>query len=563
MVNYLSKKPLYWLIGSVNIAIIIAICAWRLNTIVFNPCPITITMDRTKALTTAKSLATLTAPDLTDSHTAIQFYTDTLAKSYIEHANESPNLDVCIKENIYHVYTWHVRLFNAEQEHELRYIFTPQGSLYGFIEIIAETAPGKALNAHEARIIAETTTAHDLHIAIANYTYLTTSSTKQKNGRIDHTFTYEKVKWGKEGSVRLSLTISGDRLTAVKHYVQVPESFLRAYAEKRAINDLLTFFGLLFMLLMMISSILLHHCTTPQTLSSLCDQYRIPMIIGATIGTSGFIANINNIPIVWMTYNTALSLPLTITLISAQFIGLAIITTITCTIAIALAQSLTLKAFPKRSAWFGITHDAHINLPTHISKIISTAYITAASWLLITLTFYTIVTRYAGWWAPQELSFDPNCLATYLPWVFPFAASAQAGILEESLFRAIPLSMGLIISNRYPQWRRCIIISTFIIQSIAFGIAHCSYPLEPWYGRIIELIAPSIVFGILYILFGLACPMLIHFLYDIFLFSGSLHGNPHTIISSIITIIIMVAPALITGYCIYSKNTTHNNHLTK
>ena len=49
--------------------------------------------------------------------------------------------------------------------------------------------------------------------------------------------------------------------------------------------------------------------------------------------------------------------------------------------------------------------------------------------------FYFFSTRFLGWWNPSEVLFDPNILATYVPWFSPLASSLNAAFLEECLFR--------------------------------------------------------------------------------------------------------------------------------
>ncbi|MCE2494923.1 MAG: CPBP family intramembrane metalloprotease, partial [Alphaproteobacteria bacterium] len=100
----------------------------------------------------------------------------------------------------------------------------------------------------------------------------------------------------------------------------------------------------------------------------------------------------------------------------------------------------------------------------------------------------------------------------------PLAISLQAGFWEECLFRAVPLAGAALLGERFGR-RRAWIAAAFIVQILIFGAAHANYPAQPAYARIVELILPSAVFGLLYLRFGLLPAIVLHFAFDAVLFS--------------------------------------------
>jgi hypothetical protein len=58
-----------------------------------------------------------------------------------------------------------------------------------------------------------------------------------------------------------------------------------------------------------------------------------------------------------------------------------------------------------------------------------------------------------------------------------------------------------------------------IVQTLIFSAAHSNYASKPAYARLVELLIPSTVFGILFLNYGFSVPILVHFLYDLFWFS--------------------------------------------
>ena len=61
----------------------------------------------------------------------------------------------CCENGLYAAYTWRVRQFREGETNETTIRFTPEGRPYGFVERLAEDAPGAALDAGAARAIGE------------------------------------------------------------------------------------------------------------------------------------------------------------------------------------------------------------------------------------------------------------------------------------------------------------------------------------------------------------------------------------------------------------------------
>ena len=123
-----------------------------------------------------------------------------------------------------------------------------------------------------------------------------------------------------------------------------------------------------------------------------------------------------------------------------------------------------------------------------------------------------------GWWTPSDALFHPDALATYFPWLDSIANSAQAGFWEESLFRAVPIAGAALLGQRFGQ-RKAWIVGAFVLQAIIFGAAHANYPAQPAYARLVELIIPSMAFGLLYLFFGLLPAIVLHFAFDVVWFA--------------------------------------------
>src|SRR4030095_8440700 len=129
------------------------------------------------------------------------------------------------------------------------------------------------------------------------------------------------------------------------------------------------------------------------------------------------------------------------------------------------------------------------------------------------VALYLFATRTLGWWTPSEALFNPDVLAAHAPWFSAIARSFQAGFWEEALFRAVPIAGAALIGDRLVQ-RRLWIVMAFVAQAIIFGAGHAPYPTQPAYARPVELVIPSIGFGLFYLRFGLLPGIILHFAFD-------------------------------------------------
>ena len=58
-----------------------------------------------------------------------------------------------------------------------------------------------------------------------------------------------------------------------------------------------------------------------------------------------------------------------------------------------------------------------------------------------------------------------------------------------------------------------------MLQAIVFGAAHATYPAQPAYARLVELVIPSLGFGLIYLRWGLLPAVVLHFAYDVVWFA--------------------------------------------
>ncbi len=111
------------------------------------------------------------------------------------------------------------------------------------------------------------------------------------------------------------------------------------------------------------------------------------------------------------------------------------------------------------------------------------------------------------------------------------------------MFRAIPIAGAALLGQRFGK-RRLWIFGALILQAVIFGAAHANYPNQPAYARLVELILPSIGWGLIYLYFGLLPAIVLHFTVDVVAVSMPLFvsSTPGIWIDRTIVIVLTLVP---------------------
>jgi hypothetical protein len=138
--------------------------------------------------------------------------------------------------------------------------------------------------------------------------------------------------------------------------------------------------------------------------------------------------------------------------------------------------------------------------------------------LLLVAAFYLVARTQFGWWLPAESLTDPNILSAWRPALGPISQALMAGTWEEAMFRAVPLAGAALIGQRL-GWRRSCIAVALVLQALVFAGGHANYPGLPSYSRVVELFFPALVWGLIFLRFGLVPCIVMHFTFDLTLMS--------------------------------------------
>ncbi len=515
MMKNISHSRALWISATI-ISALLYYSAFKLFPKAFPIVHVDISMNLEEAIEQADTIAEKYHFGPSDYRNAAMFSTDHNVKTFVElEAGGKDAFVAMMDEKLYMPYTWRVRHFKEHETNECTIAFTPDGKPYGFIEKISENVSGAQLSEKDARAIAEKD-AMTWNVNLDSYKLVEASQKKEISQRIDHTFVYERIneKIG-EGLYRLKIVVSGDKTTELTHFVKIPESFTRRYAEMRSANTTIAFAATLFMQLFYV----LLGCLFGLYWLMRRRLYIIkPSTICALILAVGItLASINQLPFWWMSYNSAFSINGFLMQLFLTFFMILLGQTVLLTLIITVAEGLTRAAFGNHPQLWSLWKSENSASYEVFGRTLG-GYLMVGFNVAFVIGFYLISLRYWGWWSPSETLFDPNILATYVPWIAPIVQSLNAGFMEECLFRAIPLAGAALLGRHFGK-RNLFIGIAFIVQAIVFGAAHANYPVQPSYARLVELLIPSLIWGATYLKFGLLPTIIAHFTYDVIWFS--------------------------------------------
>lgn len=540
----MTRKPIFWIVCSI-LFIGTILFTYKYFSKAYPIISLDLQMDRQTAVKAAEELVEKNHWGPDQFRQAAIFQVDNEVKNYVElEIGGAEAFGKMIEEELYFPYTWRIRHFKESETNETLIRLTPQGTFYGFREKLPEDEPGTSLSSDEAQKIAENAADEKWGVDLTVFGLVEKSQKVQPGDRTDHTFVYERpdVKLG-EARYRLRLVVGGDRLTELTHFVKIPETFLREYQEMRSANNTIATSALIVAAVIYI----IGGCVIGLFL--LLKQgwvlWRKALFWGLFIAFMTILAQINQWPLAWMNYDTALSsqwfLLQQIVMLLLTFLGEGLLLTIT----FMAAESLTRKAFPHHIQFWKVWSPEVASSKQVLGRTIG-GYLVVGFFLAFDVALYLFATNVLGWWTPSAPLFDPNVLATYFPWLSSIAISLHAGFWEECLFRAIPIAGAVLLGKKFGKtilW----VIAAFIVQALIFGSAHANYAQQPAYARLVELIIPSFVFGFLYFYFGLLPAIIMHYAVDVVWISMPLFVSsaPGIWIDRILIIIFTFVPLFI------------------
>ena len=513
----ITTRKAFWA-ALLSLALASAIVALRLFPQAMPLLQIDLSMSRDQALAAAENLQVQRFAELHSTRAVARFGHDSDLQTYIElEGGGASAYSALLGQRFIAPYFWTVRRFTESQEDELSVRFTPEGHAYGFMRKVPERALGAALPEAAARTLAEAGARSQFGgVLWTAYAPLSASQVTRPGGRIDHSFVYEhQTERRGQARFRLRLVVAGDTVVEVTPYAYVPEAFAQRFTQLREGNETIA----------NVAGIIMG------TLFGMCGllggwiwlarrgglAWRAALFASAVVGVLLAAATLSDLPLRWFYYTTTDSVSSFLIGIGGAALSAGVIATLFLGLLFAVANGLSQRAFASHPQVFSFWRVASAASPQALGRTLG-GYAWTGIELLLVVGFYLVARTQWGWWLPAESLSDPNILTAWRPALQPIARALQAGTMEEALFRAVPLAAAALI-GQWLGWRRSFIAVALVLQALVFAGAHANYPGLPSYSRVVELFLPALVWGLIFLRYGLVPCMLMHFTFDLTLMS--------------------------------------------
>lgn len=437
------------------------------------------------------------------------FNSDSQASNFLEYEYPLAEANELMRKEI-PIWHWKVHLVDAKSE-ELQVAVGVNGSLHSFERDLNTDKAIPSVSHDEARKQIVDFTAQELQIALNDWTLISDEeSTLPK--RTDHSFIWEdKQKDYKGARLRISATVSGDKLSKFQRFLHVPDTFEQKFKWLRAQNRALANVPIILVILFALSLpvIFLRNWTK--------NQLRVKFAI--TCGIMGaavdFISGLNNTAtIILGTSNWSMQ-----AFLAKHFIddlSSALISGAVCTVFFGAIEAVYRHWYTKQ-----LSIELMFSQPSKALRSISVAKSAVLGTAIFGITtgyqvIFFLIAKHYGLWSPLAVH-DRAVIDNFCPAWHAISVGIRASTLEEFGFRIFMLIVLQRVTKSF--WL------ANIVQAIVWSFAHCSYPVEPPYARGIELGLLGIFYGWIMRRYGVLSLIMGHYAFDVYCYIQTLLGS--------------------------------------
>lgn len=472
-----------------------------------------LSLDRKEAVARAENFLRQRGVETNTYLKAAVFNSDDWADRYLQKTIGLEQEKDFITKYGYEIFSWQVRFFKELKKEEYIVEVSPRsGKVLGFSHLIEDVAAREETGKEAARLNSEEFLERNFAFDLNDYDFHE-EKTKRYDQRTDYTFTWERkgifIPWKEnEGGAKLliGVTVSGNEIRKFfSETLDIPEKFHR-YIEQQVVfgEYLYSFYFLIFIFLITQSIITIAQRRQNLVIRS-CGRWFSLLV--AFIIALNLASLFNNIQDAIMDYPTSSSLSayLFIYLVKV-IINLAIF----CAVVIlpGLAGEVLRKEVLPQKPYSSFTHYIR---STFFSRNLTWAILFGYGLFVIMLgaqaAIFYFGRKYLGVW--KEWFNLTQFSSAYWPLFSAFVIAVTAAVNEEVIFRSFSIS-----------WAKKYLKNTFIavlFASVIWGLGHSQYALFPVWFRAIEVTILGLLFGFVFLKYGIIPVIVAHYLFDAFL----------------------------------------------
>lgn len=471
-----------------------------------------LSVDKKEALNRAESYLASLGVDHKQYLKAIVFDSDDWADRYLQKTLGLKEEEEFIRQQNFELFSWQVRFFKELQKEEYIITVSPKsGNILNFKHLIEDIESREAILKETAKLKAEKFLKNTYGLNLNEYDFHEEKA-KRYERRIDYSFSWEKkgvyIPWRKdEGGAKLLIgaTVSGNEIREFyKIRLDIPEKFQRYIENQLVFGEYLSSFSFLFFALLVICSICIvvkRHHTLVIRLTKLWFLY-----LGIFFVIINIVYIFNNIQNIIMSYPTSTKL--------ASFIGIYLIKLIINLIFLSVAfilpgvagESLCSEVMLDNKYGSFLHYIKSTFYSRGVARSIIFGYILFFIFLGFQASLFYLGQRYLGVW--REWIKLTQLSSSYLPYLTAFIIGSSASLSEEIIFRLF----GINWAKKY--FKNTVL--AIVLTSLIWGFGHSGYPIFPVWFRGIEVSTMGLLFGFIFIRYGLIPVIIAHYLFDVF-----------------------------------------------
>ncbi|MDD5130580.1 MAG: CPBP family intramembrane metalloprotease [Candidatus Omnitrophica bacterium] len=443
---------------------------------------------------------------------AIVFDSDERFNRYLQHAAGLKAEEEFIGRHDFDLFRWLIRFFKEFQKEEYFVYLSPRsGKIIEFVHIIEDIEPRIDLGKEAAKQKAEIFLQGNFNIDLGNYDFHE-EKVKRYEKRIEYVFSWEKknayIPWREnQGGAKLlaEVTVAGNEIRKFsKNKFELPDKFTRYVQKQFLLGEYIynIFYVILFALLACsISIVLKKRQDIIPRVSKRWFYYAAGFLM--VINTADFLNNLQNI---FMNYPTSVHLNSFLGLSVTKWIfntGFLVVGFIMPGIA---GESLCAEVFPEngqRSFWRYIKSGF---LNRSFTKSILLGYLVSVIILGAQAIIFYNGQKFLGVW--REWNTVTYFSSSFIPLFSALVIGASASFNEEIIFRVF----GISLAKKYLHNLFLVVLVT----SVVWGMGHTMYAIFPVWFRIIEVTIIGILYGYVFVRFGIIPLIVAHYLFDVF-----------------------------------------------
>jgi len=503
-----------------------------------------LSIDKAEALTKAQSYLVSLGVNPQEYLKAIVFDSDDWADRYLQKTLGLKSEEEFIRQHNYELFSWQVRFFKQLQKEEyLVSVSSKSGDILLFRHFIEDIEPRQSFEKEAARARAEDFLKNNCGLNLKDYDFHEEKA-KRYEGRLDYSFSWEKkgvyIPWRKDqGGAKLLIgaTVSGNEIREFyKDRLDIPEKFQRYLENQLVFGEYLSSISFLLFMLLVIWSIFIVVKQKHTLVIRLCKKWFL--YLGVFFFAINILYLVNNLQSLIINYPTSTKL--------ASFIGIywikLMINLIFLSVSFILpglaGESLRSEVMPENKYASFLYYIKSTFYSRTMTRAIVLGYLLFFIFLGLQAAIFYLGQKYLGVW--REWMKLTQLSSAYLPFLTAFIIGSSASLTEEVVFRLFGINWG----RRYLKNTFLAIIAT----SLIWGFGHTEYPIFPVWFRGIEVGLLGLLFGFIFVKFGLIPLIVAHYLFDVFWGVAAYilgRSTPYLLFSSLLVLALPLAFAII------------------